>query len=101
DFALAAERTQGMTPQQAITQACLQRFRPILMTTLAAFFGALPLALGSGGDADLRSPLGLAIAGGLMLSQLLTLVTTPVVYLYLDRVSRAAKRQWRRLRQAE
>ncbi|WP_168421547.1 efflux RND transporter permease subunit [Erwinia amylovora] len=101
DFALAAERTQGMTPQQAITQACLQRFRPIMMTTLAAFFGALPLALGSGGDADLRSPLGLAIAGGLMLSQLLTLFTTPVVYLYLDRVSRAAKRQWRRLRQAE
>ena len=101
DFALAAERNQGMTPQQAITQACLMRFRPIMMTTLAAFFGALPLALGSGGDADLRSPLGLAIAGGLALSQLLTLFTTPVVYLYLDRVSRATKRQWARLRHAE
>ncbi|MBP2168121.1 multidrug efflux pump [Erwinia toletana] len=101
DFALAAERQQGMTPQQAITQACLMRFRPIMMTTLAAFFGALPLALGSGGDADLRSPLGLAIAGGLALSQLLTLFTTPVVYLYLDRASRATRRQWQRLRHAE
>jgi len=98
DFALAAERNQGLSPQQAITQACLMRFRPIMMTTLAAFFGALPLALGSGGDADLRSPLGLAIAGGLALSQLLTLFTTPVVYLYLDRASRATKRQWARLR---
>ncbi len=101
DFALAAEREQGMTPQQAITQACLMRFRPIMMTTLAAFFGALPLALGTGGDADIRRPLGLAIAGGLALSQLLTLFTTPVVYLYLDRVSRATKRQWQRLRHAE
>ncbi|NIF23207.1 multidrug efflux RND transporter permease subunit [Candidatus Pantoea multigeneris] len=98
DFALHAERTEGMTPQQAITQACLMRFRPIMMTTLAAFFGALPLALGSGGDADLRSPLGIAIAGGLALSQLLTLFTTPVVYLWLDRLSRATKRQWHRLR---
>ncbi|KAA8999051.1 multidrug transporter subunit MdtC [Affinibrenneria salicis] len=101
DFALMAERQQGMSPQQAITQACLMRFRPIMMTTLAAFFGALPLALGSGGDADLRSPLGLAIAGGLALSQLLTLFTTPVVYLYLDRVSRATRHQWQRLRHAE
>lgn len=101
DFALDAERNQGLSPQRAITQACLMRFRPIMMTTLAAFFGALPLALGSGGDADLRSPLGLAIAGGLALSQLLTLFTTPVVYLYLDRASRATKRQWARLRHAE
>lgn len=101
DFALAAERKQGMTPQQAITQACLMRFRPIMMTSLAAFFGALPLALGSGGDADLRSPLGLAIAGGLALSQLLTLFTTPVVYLYLDRVGRATKHAWQRLRHAD
>ncbi|CPR14141.1 efflux RND transporter permease subunit [Brenneria goodwinii] len=101
DFALMAERQQGMSPQQAITQACLMRFRPIMMTTLAAFFGALPLALGSGGDADLRSPLGLAIAGGLALSQLLTLFTTPVVYLYLDRASRATRRQWQRLRHVE
>jgi multidrug efflux pump len=97
DFALAAERKQGLNAQQAITQACLMRFRPIMMTTLAAFFGALPLALGSGGDADLRRPLGLAIAGGLALSQLLTLFTTPVVYLYLDRLSRASRRVWRRL----
>lgn len=98
DFALAAERNQGLTPQQAITQACLMRLRPIMMTTLAAFFGALPLALGSGGDADLRSPLGMAIAGGLALSQLLTLFTTPVVYLYLDRLSRNSQRAWHRLR---
>ncbi len=96
DFALAAERKQGLSPEQAITQACLMRFRPIMMTTLAAFFGALPLALGSGGDADLRSPLGMAIAGGLALSQLLTLFTTPVVYLYLDRLSRSGRRIWRR-----
>ena len=101
DFAIDAERRLGMTPQQAITQACLMRFRPIMMTTLAAFFGALPLALGSGGDADLRSPLGIAIAGGLALSQLLTLFTTPVIYLWLDRVSRASKGYWRRLRHAE
>lgn len=101
DFALAAERQQGVSPQQAMTQACLLRFRPIMMTTLAAFFGALPLALGSGGDADLRRPLGLAIAGGLALSQLLTLFTTPVVYLYLDRASRATRQGWRRLCQME
>ncbi|MFH8135568.1 multidrug efflux RND transporter permease subunit [Pantoea osteomyelitidis] len=101
DFALDAERRLGVSPQQAIIQACLMRFRPIMMTTLAAFFGALPLALGSGGDADLRSPLGLAIAGGLALSQLLTLFTTPVVYLWLDRLSRASGRQWRRWRSAE
>jgi multidrug efflux pump len=98
DFALDAERRLGLSPQLAITQACLMRFRPILMTTLAAFFGALPLALGSGGDADLRSPLGLAIAGGLALSQILTLFTTPVVYLYMDRSSRATRRFWHRLR---
>ena len=101
DFAIHAERSQGLSPQQAITQACLMRFRPIMMTTLAALFGALPLALGSGGDADLRSPLGIAIAGGLALSQLLTLFTTPVVYLWLDSLSRATKRQWRRLRHVE
>ncbi|KGT91996.1 efflux RND transporter permease subunit [Enterobacter cancerogenus] len=101
DFAIHAERTQGLSPKQAITQACLMRFRPIMMTTLAAFFGALPLALGSGGDADLRSPLGIAIAGGLALSQLLTLFTTPVVYLWLDSLSRATKRQWQRMRHVE
>lgn len=96
DFALMAERQQGMNPRDAITQACLMRFRPIMMTTLAAFFGALPLALGSGGDADLRSPLGIAITGGLALSQLLTLFTTPVIYLYLDRLSRRSRLFWHR-----
>ena len=94
DFALGAERDRGLTPEQAILEACRMRFRPIMMTTLAAFFGALPLALGSGGDADLRKPLGMAIAGGLALSQLLTLFTTPVVYLYLDRMSRATRQLW-------
>ncbi|MBF0462062.1 MAG: multidrug efflux RND transporter permease subunit [Magnetococcales bacterium] len=86
DFALARERGQGIPPQEAIRQACLLRFRPILMTTLAALFGALPLALGSGDGSELRHPLGISIVGGLLLSQLLTLYTTPVVYLYLDRM---------------
>lgn len=101
DFALMAERDRGMTPEQAIIEACRMRLRPILMTTLAAFFGALPMALASGGDADLRRPLGMAIAGGLALSQLLTLFTTPVVYLYLDRLSRATRQLWHtRIRRA-
>ncbi|KTS76987.1 multidrug transporter [Pseudomonas oryzihabitans] len=95
DFALVAERDRGLTPEAAIREACRLRFRPILMTTLAAFFGALPLALGSGGDDELRRPLGLAIAGGLALSQVLTLFTTPVVFLCLDRLSRASRRLWR------
>ena len=86
DFALEAERHQGMSPTDAITQACLLRFRPIMMTTLAALFGALPLAVESGTGAELRFPLGVSIIGGLLLSQLLTLYTTPVVYLYLDRL---------------
>jgi multidrug efflux pump len=88
DFALEAERHQGMSAMDAIVQACLLRFRPIMMTTLAALFGALPLAVESGTGAELRFPLGISIIGGLLLSQLLTLYTTPVIYLALDRVNR-------------
>ena len=88
DFALDAERNQGMAPEAAIYQAALLRFRPILMTTLAALFGAVPLMLASGSGAELRQPLGLVMVGGLLVSQVLTLFTTPVIYLYFDRLSR-------------
>jgi multidrug efflux pump len=92
DFALEAERNQGMSAYDAIVQACLLRFRPIMMTTLAALFGALPLAIESGTGAELRFPLGISIIGGLLLSQLLTLYTTPVIYLGLDTINRRLER---------
>jgi multidrug efflux pump len=95
DFALEAERRERKTPEQAIVAACMLRFRPIMMTTMAAMIGALPLAFGTGYGAELRRPLGIAIVGGLVMSQLLTLYTTPVVYLYLDRL-RLRFAAWRR-----
>jgi multidrug efflux pump len=94
DFALEAEREQGKTPRESIHQACLLRFRPIMMTTVAALLGGLPLALGSGTGAELRRPLGITIVGGLLLSQVLTLFTTPVIYLYMERWAQKVRR-WR------
>jgi multidrug efflux pump len=89
DFALEAERGQGMSPRDSIVQAALLRFRPIMMTTLAALFGAIPLAVESGTGSELRNPLGITIVGGLLLSQMLTLYTTPVIYLQMERL-----KQW-------
>jgi len=84
---LDAERVEGLPPREAIYQACLLRFRPIMMTTMAAILGALPLMVGTGTGSELRQPLGIAIIGGLVLSQMLTLFTTPVIYLYFDRLA--------------
>ena len=94
DFALEAQRENGKPPREAIYEACLLRFRPIMMTTMAALLGGLPLALSSGVGSELRRPLGISIVGGLLVSQLLTLYTTPVVFLYFDRLSSA----WARYR---
>jgi multidrug efflux pump len=96
DFAIHAERTSGLAPREAIYQACLLRFRPIMMTTLAALLGAVPLALSYGNGAELRRPLGISIVGGLIVSQALTLYTTPVLYVYLDRFQSWLKKRWPR-----
>ena len=101
DFALEAERQQGMSPQDAIYRAALLRFRPILMTTLSALFGAIPLMLASGSGAELRQPLGLVLVGGLLLSQLLTLFTTPVIYLFFDRLGQRFGRRREPLAEAQ
>ncbi|VTZ49039.1 multidrug efflux system, subunit C [Methylocella tundrae] len=97
DFALEAERTQGLSPEEAIFQACMLRFRPIMMTTFAAILGAVPLALSFGEGGEIRRPLGIAIVGGLIVSQLLTLYTTPILYLYMDEFRLWAKRRWQGL----
>jgi multidrug efflux pump len=96
DFALQAER-EGRSSREAITEACLLRFRPIMMTTFSALFGALPLALGAGEGSELRHPLGITIVGGLLVSQALTLYTTPIIFLYLDRFGNWLHRLWDRL----
>ena len=95
DFALEAERGEGLPPEEAIRRACLLRFRPILMTTLAALFGAVPLAIGFGAGSELRRPLGITIVGGLCVSQLLNLFSTPVIYLFLDRLRRDRAAEYR------
>src|SRR5438105_9746055 len=101
DFALEAERHEGLSPEDSIYQACLVRFRPIMMTTMAALFGALPLAIGMGVGSELRRPLGIAIVGGLIVSQMLTLYTTPVIYLALDQLRQRKKRVKHAVKPAE
>ena len=98
DFALDAQRSERLSARDAITKACLFRFRPIMMTTMTAILGALPLAIGMGEGAELRRPLGIAIVGGLIVSQMLTLYTTPVLYLHLDRFGSWCSRRWEMLR---
>ena len=91
DFALEAERKEGKRPEEAIYEACLLRFRPIMMTTMAALLGGLPLALGTGIGSELRRPLGISMVGGLLLSQVLTLYTTPVIYIFFDQLAHALR----------
>ena len=93
DYAITAQRDEKLSALDAVNKACLLRFRPILMTTVAAILGAVPLALGAGDGAEFRRPLGLSIVGGLVLSQILTLYTTPVIYLYMDRLRLWSKRK--------
>jgi HAE1 family hydrophobic/amphiphilic exporter-1 len=98
DFALEAERTMGKKPVEAIYEACIVRFRPIMMTTMAALMGTLPIALGFGAGAESRQPLGLAVVGGLLFSQFLTLVVTPVFYVYMDDLQSFLRRRFSRKR---
>jgi multidrug efflux pump len=92
DFAIEAERDEGLSPKEAIYKACVLRFRPIMMTTMAALLGGVPLAIGHGNGAELRQPLGITIVGGLVFSQMLTLFTTPVIYVMLDKLSSRGKK---------
>jgi multidrug efflux pump subunit AcrB len=100
DFALQRERGEGKSPEEAIYEAAVLRFRPIMMTTMAALLGTLPIAIGFGAGSDLRQPLGVAVVGGLIVSQALTLFTTPVTYLYMDRFNSFTARHLRRKREA-